>query len=61
MAMGLAAPAPSFLVTKSRDVSAGSRRDCVSRFSRSTISNPFAQPTQSLAFRKWIDVDSVGM
>jgi hypothetical protein len=46
---------------KSSEVSAGSRSDCVSRVSKLTTSNPFAHPTQSLDFRKWMDVDSVGI
>lgn len=47
--------------TKSRDVSAGSRRDCVSSVSRLTTSKPLEHPTHNFDFRKWIDDDSDGM
>lgn len=51
----------SLRVMNSRDVSAGSRRDWVSRVSRETTSKPFEQPTQSLDLRKWMEEDSEGM
>lgn len=47
--------------TKSRLESAGSSRPCVSSVSRSTISNPLVQPTQSFDLRKCTELDSVGM
>ena len=58
MAIGLAV---SRFCTKSRLESAGSSNPCVSSVSRSTISKPLVQPTQSFDLRKWTDDDSVGM
>ena len=51
----------SLRATKSKDVSAWSSNDCVSKVSRLTTSKPLAQPTHSLDFKKWIEDDSVGI
>lgn len=50
----------SLRVTKSREVSAWSRRGWVSKVSRLTTSKPREQATQSFDLKKSIDDDSAG-